>query len=67
MGKVHRWGVIIAFVVIIVCAWIGIKTIFIEEKDSVVPSVVGMQLLDAVDALQAKGLLAKVDINSSFR
>ncbi len=61
MGKVHRWGVIIAFVVIIVCAWIGIKTIFIEEKDSVVPSVVGMQLLDAVDALQAKGLLAKVD------
>lgn len=61
MGKIHRWGVIIAFVVIIVCAWIGIKTIFIEEKDSSVPSVVGMQLLDAVDALQSKGLLAKVD------
>ena len=53
MGRIHRWGMILAFLVIIGCAYIGIKMVFIEDKDSEVPSVTGMQLVDAVDALQA--------------
>ena len=61
MGKFHRWGMIFAFLVIVGCAYIGIKLVFIEDKDSEVPAVTGMQLVDAVDALQEKGLLAKVD------
>lgn len=52
---------VIAFIVIVTCAYIGIKTVFIEDKNSTVPSMVGMQLVDAVDALQKEGLLAKVD------
>ena len=61
MGKVHRWGTIIAFIIILGCAYMGIRMVFLEDKDADVPSVTGMQLVDAVDALQQKGLLAKVD------
>ena len=61
MGRIHRWGMIFAFLVIMGCAYIGIKMVFIEDKDSEVPAVTGMQLVDAVDALQERGLLAKVD------
>ncbi len=61
MGKIHRWGMIIAFVVIIACAYIGVKTIFIEDKNAAVPSMVGMQLVNAVEVLQKEGLLAKID------
>lgn len=61
MNKIHRWGIIIAFIVIIVCAWIGIRAVFVEDNDSSVPAVVGMNLIDAVDMLQKEGLLAKVD------
>ena len=61
MGRFHRWGMIFAFIVILVCAYAGIKMVFIEDKNAEVPSVTGMQLVDAVDALQSRGLLAKVD------
>lgn len=61
MGKFHRWGMIFAFLVIVGCAYVGIRMVFVEDKDSEVPSVTGMQIVDAVDALQEKGLLAKVD------
>ena len=61
MSKIHRWGIIIAFVVILICAWIGIRAVFVEEKNASVPLVVGMPLVDAVDELQKQGLLAKVD------
>ncbi|MBQ9882138.1 MAG: PASTA domain-containing protein [Synergistes sp.] len=61
MGKFHRWGMIFAFLVIVGCAYMGIRMVFVEDKDSEVPSVTGMQIVDAVDALQEKGLLAKVD------
>ena len=61
MNKIHRWGIIIAFLVIIVCAWIGIRAVFVEDNDSSVPAVVGMPLIDAVDMLQKEGLRAKVD------
>ena len=61
MSKVHRWGMILAFLVIVVCAWVGVRTIFVEDANAVVPAVTGLQLVDAVDALQKQGLLAKVD------
>lgn len=61
MGKVHRWGMIIAFIVIIASAYFGIKTVFIEDKSATVPNMVGLQLVDAVEALQKESLLAKVD------
>ncbi|MDD4159343.1 MAG: PASTA domain-containing protein [Synergistaceae bacterium] len=61
MGKVHRWGMVIAFIVIIASAYFGIKTVFVEDKSASVPNMVGLQLVDAVDALQKEGLLAKVD------
>ena len=61
MNKVHRWGIIIAFLVIIACGWIGIRAVFVEDTDASVPAVVGMNLVDAVDMLQKEGLLAKVD------
>lgn len=61
MGKIQRWGTVLAFIVIIVCAYVGIKTIFIEDRDATVPSMTGMQLVDAVEALQREELLAKVD------
>jgi serine/threonine-protein kinase len=52
---------VIAFIVIVICAYIGIKTVFVEDKEATVPSMVGMQLVNAVEALQKEGLLAKVD------
>ena len=61
MGKIHRWGMVIAFIVIMASADFGIKTIFIEDKSASVPSMVGLPLVDAVEALQKEGLLAKVD------
>lgn len=61
MGKIHRWGMVVAFIVIIASAYFGIKTVFIEDKGATVPNMVGLQLVDAVEALQREGLLAKVD------
>lgn len=61
MGSFHRWGMLLAFVVILGCAYLGIRMVFVEDKDSEMPAVTGMQLVDAVDALQERGLLAKVD------
>ena len=51
----------VAFVVIIASAYFGIRTEFVEDKSATVPGMVGMQLVDAVEALQKEGLLAKVD------
>lgn len=61
MGRIHRWGVLVAFLVIIGCAYLGVKMVFVEDKDVAVPGVTGMQLVDALNALQTRGLLAKVD------
>jgi len=61
MGKIHRWGMVIAFIVIIASAYLGIKTVFIEDNSATVPNMAGLQLVDAVEALQKEGLLAKVD------
>lgn len=61
MNKVHRWGMVLAFLVMLVCAWTGFRTVFTEDSDATVPAVTGMDLVDAVDALQSQGLLAKVD------
>lgn len=61
MGKFHRWGMILAFLVIVGCAYIGIRMVFIGDKNVVVPEVAGMQLVDALNALQTQELLYKVD------
>lgn len=61
MGKIHRWGMIAAFLVIVGCAYLGVKMVFVEDKNVDVPGVTGMQLVDALNALQTRGLLAKVD------
>lgn len=50
-----------AFLVIIASAYFGIKTVFIEDKSSTVPNMAGLPLVNAVEALQREGLLAKVD------
>lgn len=50
-----------AFLVIIASAYFGVKTIFVEDRGATVPAMTGMQLVDAVEALQKEGLLAKVD------
>ena len=52
MGKIHRWGMVIAFIVIIASAYLGIKTVFIEDNSATVPNMAGLQLVDAVEALQ---------------
>ncbi|HIT03870.1 MAG TPA: PASTA domain-containing protein [Candidatus Caccocola faecipullorum] len=61
MGRIHRWGMLVAFLVIIGCAYLGVKMVFVEDKDVAVPGVTGMQLVDALNVLQTRGLLAKVD------
>ena len=61
MGKIHRWGMIAAFLVIVGCAYLGVKMVFVDDKNVDVPGVTGMQLVDALNALQTRGLLAKVD------
>lgn len=68
MNKVHRWGIIIAFIVIMVCCYLTVKTVFMEDKSSTVPQMVGSQLVEAVEALQKEGLLAKIDqVDSPLR
>ena len=52
---------VIAFIVIIASAYFGIRTIFVEDQNATVPSMVGLPLVDAVEALQKESLLAKVD------
>ena len=52
MGRIHRWGMLVAFLVIIGCAYLGVKMVFVEDKDVAVPGVTGMQLVDALNALQ---------------
>lgn len=61
MGRIHRLGMLVAFLVIIGCAYLGVKMVFVEDKNVDVPGVTGMQLVDALNALQTRGLLAKVD------
>ncbi|MDL2298166.1 PASTA domain-containing protein [Synergistaceae bacterium OttesenSCG-928-D05] len=61
MGKIHRWGLIVAFIVIILCAYMAVKIVFVEDKSATVPPLVGLQLVEAVEALQKEGLLAKID------
>ncbi|MEG1641690.1 MAG: PASTA domain-containing protein [Synergistaceae bacterium] len=61
MGKTYRLIMIATLLVIIVCAWLGIKTVFVGNNDVKTPSVVGMSLREAVDSLQSEGLLAKID------
>ena len=60
MGKIHRWGMVIAFIVIIASAYFGIRTIFVEDQNATVPSMVGLPLVDAVEALQKESLLLKL-------
>lgn len=68
MNKIHRWGIILAFLVILASAYFAVRTVFIEDKSATVPKMVGMQLVDAVDALQREGLLAKIDqVDSPLR
>lgn len=68
MNRIHRWGMIVAFIVILVSGYFAIKTVFIEDKSATIPKMVGMQLVDAVDALQKEGLLAKIDqVDSPLR
>lgn len=68
MSKIHRWGMIAAFMVILVSGYFAVKTVFMEDKSATVPKMTGMQLVDAVDALQKEGLLAKIDqVNSPLR
>ena len=61
MNRVHRWGMIAAFLVILASGYFAVRTVFIEDKSATVPKMVGLQLVEAVDALQKEGLLAKVD------
>lgn len=68
MGKAHRYIMIAMLLIIATCAWLGIKTIFVGDRNIRVPSVVGMRLVEAVDSLQTAGLLAKIDeVDSSER
>lgn len=68
MNKIHRWGVIIAFIVILACSYLAVRTVFIEDKTSTVPEMTGVQLVEAVEALQKEGLLAKIDqVDSPLR
>lgn len=68
MNKIHRWGMIVAFIVILVCGYFAVRIVFIEDKSVIVPKMTGMQLVDAVDALQNEGLLAKIDqVDSPLR
>lgn len=68
MSKIHRWGMIAAFIVILVSSYFAVRTVFIEDKSVTVPKLTGMQLVDAVDALQKEGLLAKIDkVDSPLR
>lgn len=68
MSKIHRWGMIAAFIVILVSSYFAVKTVFIEDKSVIVPKLTGLQLVDAVDALQKEGLLAKIDkVDSPLR
>ncbi|MDO4988364.1 MAG: PASTA domain-containing protein, partial [Synergistes sp.] len=61
MGKFHKFGIAIALITIIVCAFVGIKLVFMDDKNTKVPSVTGMHAVDAADTLQKCGLLAKID------
>lgn len=66
MGKAYRFCMVITLIIIIACAWLGIKIIFVGDRSAQVPAVVGMRLVEAVDKLQQQGLLAKIDeINSA--
>ena len=68
MGKAYRFIMIATLIVIATCAWLGIRTIFVGDRNIKVPSVVGMRLVEAVDSLQTEGLLAKIDeVDSSER
>lgn len=68
MSKIHRWGMIVAFIVVLASAYMAVKTIFIEDKSATVPKMTGMMLVDAADALQKEGLLAKIDqVDSPLR
>lgn len=68
MNKIHRWGMILAFIVILACGYLAVKIVFMEDKSATVPKMTGMQLVDAVEALQKEGLLAKIDqVDSPLR
>lgn len=61
MGRLHKAAILLALIVIIVCAWMGLKAVFIGDNDAEVPDVVGLNVTDAVDTLQMQGLMAHID------
>jgi serine/threonine-protein kinase len=58
---------LIALVILISSGLVMIKLIFVEDKEVIVPSLVGIQFVEAADRLQSLGLSARLDqVNSEL-
>ncbi|GHV52416.1 penicillin-binding protein [Synergistales bacterium] len=61
MNKFFRWGIGVALLILIGSAVMAARIIFVEEKDVIVPSLVGMSAVEAANKLQSTGLSARID------
>jgi serine/threonine-protein kinase len=61
MGRFFKLGVVLSLLVIVGSAYMALKLVFFERPEVQVPSLIGLQVTDAVARLKELGMLAKVD------
>jgi len=66
MGRILRWAIVLALLVILISGSVAFYTVFFGGKDLVIPPLREMSVLDAVESAERMGLEVKIEqIDSS--
>ena len=66
IGKILRWAIVLALLVILISGSVAFYTVFFGGKDLVIPPLREMSVLDAVESAERMGLEVKIEqIDSS--
>lgn len=67
IGRILRWAVVLALLVILISGSVAFYTVFFGGKDLVVPPLREMSVLDAVESAERMGLEVKIEqVDSSI-
>ena len=61
IGKLLRWAVVLALLVILISGSVAFYTVFFGGKDLVVPPLREMSVLDAVESAERMGFEVKIE------
>ena len=66
IGKILRWAIVLALLVILISGSVAFYTVFFGGKDLVIPPLREMSVLDAVESAERMGLEVRIEqIDSS--